>query len=116
MQPKQFTEKEMAMVDTVMERDEQLQSLPLLGEKNDEKIILKDNIETDKPLTATFFHLLKVRQNIWCDVCGSPRAVCSMFAFFRNKGPTQDDKDTLEQHIEKGYMCGDSLYIPKYNL
>eukprot|EP00978_Attheya_sp_CCMP212_P001076 scaffold2206_cov71-Attheya_sp.AAC.1 len=45
-----------------------------------------------------------------------PRAVCSMFAFGRDKGPTQDHKDTLEHRIGKGYMCGESLDVPPYNL
>ena len=98
---KMSIDKEMPMVDAGMERHEQLQSLTFLGEQNDENIILKENIETDKRLTAVFFHFSKVRQIIWCGECGSPRDVCSMFAFGRDKGPTQDDKDTLEQHIEK---------------
>ena len=116
MQPKNPTEKAMEMVDAGMERHEQLQSLLVVGEQNDEKILLKNNRETDKRLTAVFFHFSKMRQIIWCGECGAPRDVCSMFAFGRDKGPTQDDKDTLEQHIEKGYMCGESLDVPPFNL
>ena len=99
MQQNNSTDKEMPMVDAGMERHEQLQSLPFLGEQNDENIILKENRETEKRLTAVLFHFLKVRQIIWCGECGAPRGVCSMFAFGRDKGPTRDDKDTLEQHI-----------------
>eukprot|EP00978_Attheya_sp_CCMP212_P028528 scaffold98739_cov71-Attheya_sp.AAC.1 len=89
----------MAMVDTYMERHEQLHSLPVLGEQNEEKIPLKENREKDKQLTAVFFHLLKVQQIIW------------------DKGPTQDHKDTLlEQRIGKGYMWVESLDVPPYNL
>ena len=39
-----------------------------------------------------------------------------MFGFGRDKGPTQVHKDTLEQRIEKGYMCGEALDVPPYNL
>eukprot|EP00978_Attheya_sp_CCMP212_P026504 scaffold87321_cov37-Attheya_sp.AAC.1 len=110
------TEKAMAMVDMGMERHEQLKSLPVLGEQNNEKILLKENKEKDKRLIAAFFHLSKVWQIIWCGECGSPRAFCSMFAFGRDKGPTQDHNGTLEQHIEKGYLCGEALDVPPYNL
>eukprot|EP00978_Attheya_sp_CCMP212_P035047 scaffold150431_cov65-Attheya_sp.AAC.1 len=73
------TEKAMAMVDKGMERhDEQLMSLPVLGEQNYEKILLKENRDKDKRLTAAFFHFSKVRQIIWCGEYGAPRAVCSM--------------------------------------
>eukprot|EP00978_Attheya_sp_CCMP212_P009170 scaffold21618_cov63-Attheya_sp.AAC.12 len=34
----------------------------------------------------------------------------------QDKGPTQDHKDTLEQRIGKGYMCGESLDVPPYKL
>jgi hypothetical protein len=40
-----------------------------------------------------------------------------MFAFDRDKGPTQNHQDTLEERIDKGYMCGESLDVPPaYNL
>ena len=40
-----------------------------------------------------------------------------MFAFGRDKGPTQGDhEDTLEQRIEKGYMCGETLDVPPMTL
>eukprot|EP00978_Attheya_sp_CCMP212_P009742 scaffold23194_cov54-Attheya_sp.AAC.8 len=43
------TEKAMSMVDKGMERHEKLKSLPVLvGEQNDEKILLKENREKDK--------------------------------------------------------------------
>ena len=32
------------------------------------------------------------------------------------QGPTHDGKDTLEQRIEKGYMCGESLDVTPYHL
>jgi hypothetical protein len=69
-------------------------------------------------LIAAFFHFSKVQQIIWCgDECGAPRAVCLMFAFDRDKGPTQNHQDTLEERIDKGYMCGESLDVPPaYNL
>ena len=75
MQPKNPTEKAMEMVDAGMERHEQLQSLLVVGEQNDEKILLKNNRETDKRLTAVFFHFSKMRQIIWCGECGAPRDV-----------------------------------------
>ena len=110
------TEKAVAMVDGGMDRHEQLKSLSVLGEQNDEKILLKENREKDKKLTPAFFHFSKVRHIIWCGECGAPRAVCSMFGFGRDKGPTQVHKDTLQQRIEKGYMCGEALDVPPYNL
>ena len=39
-----------------------------------------------------------------------------MFGFGRDKDPTQVHKDTLGQCIEKGYMCGEALDVPPYNL
>eukprot|EP00978_Attheya_sp_CCMP212_P003264 scaffold6745_cov38-Attheya_sp.AAC.1 len=110
------TEKAMTIVDMGIERHEQLKSLPVLGEQNDEKILLKENKEKDKRLTAAFCHFSKVWQIIWCGGCGAPRAFCLMFAFVRDKGPTQDHKGTLEQRIEKGYLCGEALDVPPYNL
>ena len=77
---------------------------------------MKENREKDKKLTPAFFHFSKVRHIIWCGECGAPRAVCSMFGFGRDKGPTQVHKDTLQQRIEKGYMCGEALDVPPYNL
>eukprot|EP00978_Attheya_sp_CCMP212_P025218 scaffold80767_cov35-Attheya_sp.AAC.2 len=110
----------MEIADRGMERHEQLKSLPVLGEQNAEKILLKENRDKDKRLTAAFFYFSKVRQIIWCGEFGAPRAVCSMFAFGRDTGPTQDHaqdhKDTLQQRIEKGYICGDALDVPPYNL
>ena len=56
--------KAMAMVDGGMDRHEQLKSLPVLGEQNNEKILLKENREKDKKLTLAFFHFSKVRHII----------------------------------------------------
>jgi hypothetical protein len=42
------TEKAMAMVDGGMDRHEQLKSLPVLEEQNDEKILVKENRGKDK--------------------------------------------------------------------
>ena len=49
------TEKAMPMVDVGMDIHEQLLSLSVLGEKNYETILLKDNREIDKLFTAAFF-------------------------------------------------------------
>jgi hypothetical protein len=53
------TEKAMAMVDGGMDRHEQLKSLPVLGEQNDEKTLLKENREKDKKIDFCIFSFLE---------------------------------------------------------
>ena len=60
------------MVDAGMERHEQLQSLPFLGEQNDENIILKENIETEKRLAAVFFHFSMCCSRVSLSSCVGP--------------------------------------------